>query len=708
MPVPLGAVRFGNVLFSVPRGSAMRPLPVALSRARRFRPRLEVLEGRCTPTVTASFNATTGALTLTGDAGDNHVTVTEGATNGSYAVAATDGLVGAPSFAGVKSIALDLKGQGTAAGDTVDLVGDAGPNTFLSGALSVTGAGGLKVGFQSNFNVSGAVSISKTTNTGGLTVQTGPTSGAPASQGNVTLGATTVTNTGTGNTTVNLQGTNASDVLVSGALSVTMGSGTNTLILTRVAIAGGLTETGANAGAAADSVSLSNTTVGGFVSLNATAANSRVVADLSGVTIGVFFSVASGNGNDTVTVNGTSVLGLGLQPQQQTFGVDLKAGANTSNIGNFGPNAANVVHGSLFHFGAGLETFNLKNYTITSFVTVNAQAGNIGLNAISINCKISSFLSCVAAAANDNVTVSNLSIGQNFALDLGSGINSATITDSTYLGSYSEIDAGTDTVTFTGNTGFGDVTLSANRLIISAGKFQNNQIAGNASFTSTGNGTSDTVNLGTALGIAPSATNGLTVGKALTVNVGAGSDDQVNLDNVIVKGDLNVTETSTVNESVTITNTSVGGNLAVNAGGSTATVFVILGTLPTANTGALAVVGNVTVTTGAGNDTVTLTDVTIGGSTTVTTNAGLDSVDLEEQLLGGGVNLGGNPGPSNFVGAVTIATGDASDTINVGTTAVDPARFFAAVTFDGGAGTDTLNEVAPQYLGGPPTKTSIP
>jgi hypothetical protein len=677
----------------------MRPLSIAL----RFRPRLEALEGRCLPTVTTSFNSVTGALTLTGDGGDNHVTVTESVTHGFYSVAATDGLSGIPSFVPVKSIALDLLGQGSAAGDTADFIGNASANSFLSGALSVTAAGGLKVGFQSNFNVSGAVSVTKTTNVGGLTVKTGGTSFGGFPQANVSLGATTITNNGTGGTTVNLQGVSANDVAVRGALSVTMGSGSNAFLLINATVAGGLTQSGGDTSA---TIIIQKVNVGNFVSLNGTATGSGISATVAQATIGTFFSVASGNGADIVSVDSTSVLGLGLLPQQQTFGVDLKGGTNTSNIGTGGADAANVVNGSLFHFGAGTEHFNLQNYAINSFVTVNGQAGNSGVTSTISNCKVSNFLSFAAAGnTNDNVTVSNLTIGQNFALNLGGGSNTTTITNSSYLGNYSEIDTGVDSITFTGTSGFGDVTLSANQLIIAGGTFQNDQIAGNATFTGA-NSAGDTVFLGAAVGVAPAATNALSVGKALTINVGVnpGTRDRVQLDNVTVGTDLVVSLTAQFSLDpalVQITNTAVGRNLAVNGGGSTFPVTVDLGTIgATANTGALVVAGTLSVTTGSGSDAVSLLDVTVGDTTDITTGVRFDTVSLE--------GTAGNAGPSQFFGAVTVSTGDDNDTITVGTDAANPAKFLAAVTFDGGAGTDTLTETAPQYLGGPPTKVSIP
>jgi hypothetical protein len=680
--------------------AAPRPEPLVRPRHARFRPRLEVLEGRCTPTVTTSFSA--GALTITGSALDNHVAVAESATHGSYTVGATDGVSGATTFSGVQSIAIDLQGQALG-GDTVEFFGDAAPNAFLSGALSITGAGGLKVGFRDNFNVSGTVTLTKTTNTGAFFVKTGATDSDAAEQTNVSLGPTTITNNGTGGTTVLLQGFDTNDVAVRGALSVKTGAGSNEFLLFNVTVTGGLTVSDAHAGV--DFIILGGDTlfgngtsvnIGGFVSLNGTNAASGLNVSLDRTTIGTFFSVASGNGNDSVTVDRTSVLGLGLLPQQQTFGVDLKGGTNTSNLGTAGPSAANVVHGSLFHFGAGAETFNLENYLISSFVTVNAQAGNTGVNARITDSNISNFLSFAAAGTgNDNITVNNLSIGQNFALGLGGGNNISTITNNHYLGSYAEIDTGTDAITFTGNTGFGDVTFSANRLIINGGSFQNDQIAGNASFTSAGS-TNDDVNLGPSLGAVADDSNDVAIGKALSMNVGssAGLFDTVTINNVTVKTDLTLTAAANNAETFVITNAKLGGDLSVNAGASTASLTVLLRTLGS--------VGDLTVTTGSLDDTVELTDVAVGGTTTITTNAGTDQVNLESSAIT-------RPGPSQFFGAVTVSTGGGGDTINLGNSlAGNEARFYAAVTFDGGAGTDTLTETAPQYFGGAPTKTNIP
>lgn len=676
-------------LFSCRTGAPGRRPP-------RCRPRLETLEDRCVPTILTSFNAATGALTLTGDAGDNALTITEssGAT-GDYTVAATDGVSGGTTFTGVRSISVNTQGQATATGDLVILVGDAGANSFLTGGLSITGAGGLEIRFQSNFNVVGAVNLSKTTSVGLLLVRTA----IGGSVTNLTLGATTITSSNSA-TTINLQGTNPNDIAIAGALSVSMGgSARHELSLFQVAIAGSVTELGSGA---PHFIQLLDTNVGGSVSLNSTAATSGMDVIVSNAKIGSFFSVASGNGNDNVTVNRTSVLGLDLLPGQQPFQVELKGGTNTANIGTGGAGAANVINGGVFYFGAGTETFNFQNYTVNSLVTVIAQAGNSGLTTNITNSKIVGSLSLSAAgSANDNVAISGLIIGQNVGLDLGGGTNTTTITNNTYLGSYQEIDAGDSHVTFTGNSGFGDFTLSGNSLTIASNAFLNDFIGGKAIFTSTGSGTTDAINLGVAIGTAPIASNALTVGKSLKITVGSGTTDAVNVDNVTVGSNLKVTATATGAESVQITNTTVGRNLSVNADASTAAVTVSLGTIgATASTGALRVRGTFTVTTGAGADAVNLEDVTARNTMTITTNAGGDTIRLEGQV--------GNVGPSLFLGVVTVSTGDENDTIIVGTDANNPARFCAAVVFDGGKGTDTLTETRPQYYGGPPSRIGIP
>jgi hypothetical protein len=677
-----------------------RPAP---GRRPPFRPRLESLESRCTPTITANFDSATGVLTISGNAADNHVTVTESATHGLYSVTATEGVGGQSTFAGVTSIAIDLKGQATVAGDTADLVGNAGANSFLSGALTITATGGLKVGFGSNFNVAGTVGITKTTITGGLTVQTGATGGLPTAQANVTLGPTTVINSGAKGTLVDLRGANTGELGVAGVLTVVAGTGGSGFTLSAATVAGGVTYSSAHAGP--DDVLLSDVNVGKFVSLNGTGAATGLVVTADNCTVGTFFSVSSGGGDDTVDVNRTSVLGLGLLPKQQTFGVDLKGGTNVSNIGTIGANAANVIHGSLFHFGAGKESFNLENYTITSFVTVNAQAGNAGLTANINNANISGFLSCAAAGTgDDNVTVDTLSIGQNFAVDLGGGTNVTAITNNHYLGSYSEIDIGTDFPKFNGNTGFGDVTFAAGRLFFNVDSFVNDRIAGSGSFTATGNQNDDRIQLGPQFGNPVNAGSAVSFGKALTINLGSSTTvgDQVDVNNVSVQTDLSLAVTATTSFTLfRITNAKVGGDLTIDAGASTVNVPVGLGTTPSPNTGAVVVLGDLAITTGSLDDSIALTDVTVGGATSLTTNAGNDTIDLES-------SADTVPGPSQFFGAMTVSAGAGADTIHVGFDTANPARFYAAVTFDGGAGTDTLTETAPEYFGGPPTKISIP
>jgi hypothetical protein len=683
--------------FSRPVRAHQSPGPRRLKFSRL---RVEQLEDRCVPAFTTAFNAGTGALTITGTAAADGIDIVESGPAGAYGIAELDGVTGAVYFTGVKSISVDTQGTPAGADDTVNCIGSATAYSVLSGAFNMTCSGGLILQFGDYWNLGGAVNINSTTTTGNLNVQT--RSGQFARASNMTLGPTTITHGGSGFTQLVLVSDLAANntVAINGSLTLNMSPGNNILALNGISIAGGLTEIGNGPSA---SISIFGTSIGGFVSLNGKAPNAGITAQVAGCKIGTFFSVSSGNGNDTITVDNTSVLGLGLTPQQQTFGVDLKEGTNTSKIGTTTPRANNIIHGSLFHYGAGTETFELRNYLITSFVTVNAQAGSQGIGANISASRISNFLSFASAGnADDVVIVDGISIGQNFALDLGGGGNTTIIANNTYLGSYSQVDQGNDTIAFSNNTGYGDVRLSGNSLTIDPMSFQNDRIAGNATFTSTGNGTKDAITLGVTLGSVADGTNAVAIGKTLTINVGSGSGDGVTLNNVTVKGDVVVTATANAAETFTLTNTFVGGNLTLNGGNSTDALTIYLGPTPSSNTGPLTVLGNTIVTGGAGNDLVYLTDVILFGTTTINTNGGADTVKLETN--------NGMAGPSEFHGAVNVGLGNDNDALFVGGSGVsglnrsgNPARFFSTILFDGGAGTDSATAAFVQYFGGEPT-----
>jgi hypothetical protein len=296
--------------------------------------------------------------------------------------------------------------------------------------------------------------------------------------------------------------------------------------------------------------------------------------------------------------------------------------------------------------------------------------------------------------------VTGLSIGQNFAMDLGSGLNTTSVVNSQYLGSYSEIDTGNDHVTFTGNRGFGNVTISARSLVVDDDKFIGNQISGAARFTSTV-ASDNTVKIGQAVGAAITEANRVVIGKSLVIDLNPNTPASVHVavNNVKIQTNLSIAFAASAAVDCTVTNTTLGGDLGVNVGASTAAVTLFVGASATANTGDVNVAGNLTITSGGAGDRINVCDAWIGGATTITTNAGNDQVNLE--------TLNSNATPSQFFGAVNIFTGNDDDQIGLGQAGTSAARFYGAVLFDGGTGTNILNETVVFYYGGQPTRKSF-
>jgi hypothetical protein len=190
------------------------------------------------------------------------------------------------------------------------------------------------------------------------------------------------------------------------------------------------------------------------------------------------------------------------------------------------------------------------------------------------------------------------------------------------------------------------------------------------------------------------ATGSSTTNTTLNVtvnNVGTSSASATLTDNTVKT--LNVTATSksylAVNDSAATKVTAAGaGALTLNLAGATSLASVDA----SANTGGVTLnnlAGSVTsVTTGSGNDTVTLNTVTKAAvaatdtapavaavNATVSTGAGNDSIDVTGVHGAAGVTAG------NFI----VNAGDGNDTITV-----KQSQLVAGNTIDGGAGTDTL------------------
>jgi hypothetical protein len=157
-------------------------------------------------------------------------------------------------------------------------------------------------------------------------------------------------------------------------------------------------------------------------------------------------------------------------------------------------------------------------------------------------------------------------------------------------------------------------------------------------------------------------------------------------------------------------------NLSLNLGGGDNQIA--LGD----QTSSVNVTGTLTIKTGAGADTISLTRAAVTGAVSILTNAGIDQLSIEDSSsfaatftaeLGSGddtISIAQNPsadlGDVSFTGLAKIKAGLGNDTLLLGLAAGSGgdadsrARFFAAGNIvDGGDGLDTFNVAASQFIG---------
>lgn len=383
--------------------------------ARRLR--LEALESRWVPAVTASVAG--GVLTVTETtAAADAVTITEQATHGSYTVtgATVNGNV-AFNATNVTSIVVDL-GTG---GDSLALVGNLTANNVsgLDGTLQISDASAFTVSMTAGWNVLGATTINHTSTTTLGVVIDGP---------GTSLGSLTVFD-------------------ADGASAIAIGQAGNT----------------------------SEPAFKSFISLNLGAGDSTT--QISDATIGGFLSVVGTAGNDTVSV-ANSVIGgtpATASSPRPNIGLDVGAGTNSIVI------ATSSVVGNIFAFSAGSagnETFVLAGVNLLGFVTYNKTAGATALQSQVVNSNIGGFVSFVSQGGDDQVTIDNTSVAGvanngaagigNVAMNLGTGTNTLTVINGTSILGDLQFGitptvtgtTGTDTVNIDSTSVFGTVTIN--------------------------------------------------------------------------------------------------------------------------------------------------------------------------------------------------------------------------------------------------------
>ena len=680
---------------------------------------LESLEPRLAPAGLLTLTAAGGVLTISGDAADNGIQISDIPTTGRWQINNYGGLTTTFSYNGAIIAAGDtipaqsaIKATLGDGNDQLEILPSGSPSSLLlPGGITVNAGKGddnIFLGFSSTQNlVVGAVSVD---------LGEGDDVFDSTLSGTYT-GAVKVLG-GLGNDTVRIEGVSADQVFLQG-LSVDVGKGDNTVFFNafRLSVAGALSIVDAGDVGITPSISLiSDTlTVDGAVNISVAAGNSNIQIGNSTTDVqqfGAGLKIVGGTGNDTVSFQGIQTIDSGVT-------VDLKAGNNSTTFGigssfaaaslsilggadadsvlvdnnavivvnagfslNLGSGTntwttdpgAQITAGTLSYLGGtGSDTLDYTGATlrVLGAMTVNTGAdgsGNVDL-APTTSAYVGGLLTFTGGKGNDEIDFNtpDFRIMAGLRLYLGEGTN--------YLGTVGSALQVVGGVSYVGGTGGDTVVLDNDSLIITKALSFNSTGAGANTLYLSGTTASigsvsyvggtgvDGFYLGNVDGL---STTRLTVNGAVTGNLGTGTGLTI-ISDARVQGALNLTlaGNSSENDSVSLFQSTFNGVVNIN--------------------------------TGAGSSTANFRDVVVRGAFTLNTGAGNDTVSLETIA---------DAAESHWFGVVKILTGAGSDTVNIGTNpAVANAvnNFYRAVIIDGGADSDTLSPAQPgsnNYLSG--------
>ena len=343
-------------------------------------------------------------------------------------------------------------------------------------------------------------------------------------------------------------------------------------------------------------------------------------------------SILTGTGADTINIAKTDDVSV----NSGNFLIDAGDGANAV---AFGPNHNTIVSGQLnLHTGAGSDNVAIDSLTANSLV-VQTGAGT----------------DTVTMTANTPNTIHG-------DVTLGGGAGAKTFTVGSANQKFTTVD-GSFSIVSNGDTN--SITIDALKAGNVLGSLSISAPTGNATITlaslsgdtvTNGDVSIDTGDLNTANTVSIGSGHSLSVSGNVSVHTGAGSDS-VSLDSLTANG-LNV-NTGAGSDSVNVAQSAgvtIHGDTFLQGGAGSKTILVGSASNP------VSVDGNLNITTGSGNDSVTLNFLTVGavkGNLTVSTDLGDDTVKL--------ATTGDVVVPH---GSATIDTGDATtiDSVTVGTT----------------------------------------
>jgi hypothetical protein len=387
------------------------------------------------------------------------------------------------------------------------------------------------------------------------------------------------------------------------------------------------------------------------------------LVDINGIRVAGKVVLAGGDGDDYMFLKNSTVAGSvtysgGTGDEDillsgcTTGNVTVDYGAGTV-IGSF---VDSTVHGNMKIKGGSSGTDLLRSLAIDG--ALNLRLGNGATNAGIEDIMVGS-AAITGGSGNDAIAI----LSSHFAGKLS--INGGSHDLNTHIVS-THVDGA-----FTLKNGAGNSTFLVESSSVFASAVTVTTGAGKASNVITWS----TLGIDEAHGTVSNVTFKSAGGRASTINLG---EHEVPLDtqlwNSSVGGNLTVSYGATTADRIYLDTVDVGGSFTATAKGSTG--LCVFDT---------DVHGNTKTTTGAGFDAVEFDGVHLYGKLAVNTGAETDTV-----RLGTGGHATGHP--SFFDGAVSVNLGSGNDTLVAGLKSAGYLiTYGAAVKFDGGAGSDTID-----------------
>lgn len=654
-------------------------------------------------------NSTLQAIdTITGNGANDTVRgtyVTSSAGSGSNVDNATGGAL----INGVENFQIRNTGSGTVTLDADLVSGATNVSSYLSvGAVTVNDlATGAAMTVQGNGTMtSGAVNFDYATASAAVTLNLA--NGVKMGSNNIVVDPSSGASIGTANAaTINSTGVSVNTVNVVDLANATL---TSVAINAQASLSGNLLSQATNQVGTAGVVTISGAAEA--VTFTAALDNTIATIDASGLTAGAvtatlgtgITSFIGGGGDNVITTAETTATGAVINGGSGTNNTliiaesnDISTAAKGAQYINFDNLTVNNSQNVSYISGISALTVNaLSQKTISGISAALAQAITIaGDQTSSLALTLSSAtgtadvvsLDLASATATSNVDIAGLSVAGVETLNIAATTGTA--------GSFSDVafgSGGADALTTVNLTGAAGVGLSGTNTALlltvngaaltGAAKISGNFV--NASVITTGSG-DDTITLGTGFATYNSGEGDDTFNATVaqlntstnynTLN-GGGGTDTLNIAGAaaITLVDTNFKQLSGIEA---IVQADTGANALSVTTGAWFNQNFASGVSYTATTGAEA--STLNLSTYTADATISLTSgATTGHSVTVTTGSGDDSVTVAA---------------SAFVGAsgklITVSTGSGDDTISV-SPKTTTLGINGAVTITGGAGADTI------------------